>query len=734
MFKRRKKLKITLLSISAIILILMLIAPTLIKNYAINNSKELMGRQIDIGKLKYNYFTSTVKAYDFKMFEENGSDYFTTFDTLILNLEPLKLIKDKIEIEQFYIKGLMVKTIMKDEAFNFDDLIAFHNTPADSLVENSSSTESFKYSISNIELKDANIYFDNQDVNKETHLNDFSFAIPFIGWDQTEKSSADVKFNFKNGGYFESLLNINPVSGEYDAQITIENLYLNPFYEYVLEYADINDFDGNLNAQIKIHGNTNEAMKSIVSGHAEVDEFVMTDKNDKTFLSAKKITSDLNAIDYYNSNYQIGLLEFTDPYIFFQLDSVSNNYFRIFKLEDYFDESDTEQTGMTQTSDTLNDSDIAYGFDKLIVKGGVMDYTDNLTGNLFNYHLSEITIDSDSISSNSNWINIYSDMLLNERGTLNAKLGINPMDYDNLNLDIVIENFLLSDINIYASYYTGHNILLGDFYYYSKSKISNGDIISENQLLVKNVSVENKKNGIFTLPLKFALFLLKDKNGDVNLDVPVRGDMNDPEINIGKLVWTTIKNKITGAASDPISSLATIVDVDPADYRELVFEYTDTIPNENHYLKLDKLLEMETQKEGLKVKLEHHVDPKLQQEAIALATLGQQYLKAENKDYLEDEKGFKAYLQKETKNDTISINSAALILVDEPTLSGLSKNYNDALIRTINSYLKSKKPNTNIVAVITDPQEPDNKESQNTLKINFDMLTVMADDPENANK
>ena len=104
MFKTKKKLKITLLSLFAIVLIVMLIGPTLIKNYAIKNSKELMGRQIDIGKLKYNYFTSTVKAYDFKMFEENGSDYFTTFDTLILNLEPLKLIKDKIEIEQFYIK------------------------------------------------------------------------------------------------------------------------------------------------------------------------------------------------------------------------------------------------------------------------------------------------------------------------------------------------------------------------------------------------------------------------------------------------------------------------------------------------------------------------------------------------------------------------------------------------------------------------------------------------------
>ena len=79
-------------------------------------------------------------------------------------------------------------------------------------------------------------------------------------------------------------------------------------------------------------------------------------------------------------------------------------------------------------------------------------------------------MNSDSIFSNSKWVNVYSDMLLNNRGTLNAKLGLNPSDYTNLNLDMTIEKFLLSDINIYSNYYTGHSILEGDFYYYAQSK------------------------------------------------------------------------------------------------------------------------------------------------------------------------------------------------------------------------------------------------------------------------
>ena len=60
-----------LLSLVLAIVVGLYFLPTFVKNYIVNNSKELAGRQLDIGKFKYNYFTSTVNIYDFKMFEKN---------------------------------------------------------------------------------------------------------------------------------------------------------------------------------------------------------------------------------------------------------------------------------------------------------------------------------------------------------------------------------------------------------------------------------------------------------------------------------------------------------------------------------------------------------------------------------------------------------------------------------------------------------------------------------------
>jgi hypothetical protein len=724
MFKTKKKLKIALISITSITIIIMLVAPTLIKNYIINNSTELAGRKIDISSLQYNYFTSTVKVYDFKMFEENGTDHFTTFDTLVIDLEPLKLIQDKIEIEHIYLRGLMVKTITKESSFNFDDLIAFHNTQDTVGIKKEEAP--LKFSISNIELKDANIYFDDQNVGKETQINDFSFAIPYVGWNQQEKSKADVTFNFKNGGYFQTKLNINPIDGAFDAQVMISDLSLNTFYEYAAAYTDINDFDGVLNSQIEIKGNTNDAVKSIVSGHVEIDDFRMTDTNNKLFLGAKKISTDLETIDYYNSSYSIKTLDISESYTFFQLDSTSNNFFRIFKIEEEqvtsIDSSKQSLIATFSETPSAELPDINYTIGNLSVNNGVIDYTDNLTGQPFKYNLSQVKINSDSISNTSKWLDIYATMLLNERGTLKADLGINPDNYYNSTLDISVENFLLPDLNIYTNYYMGHSLLNGDMYYISKSKISDGQIQSENKLLVKNASLENTKKGLYSLPLKFAFFLLTDKNGDVKLDIPVRGDLNDPQVNVGKIVWQTFKNVIGKTVAAPVNFLVGIVGGDPKELEEMEFRFNDTIPSEKQYRQLNKLLDLEQKKEELKITMTYYVDKTLQMEAIAAETIGQQFNEATSKDYLKNDTDYNAYLVNKTGKDSLSTVDMIKELSKSFPMDSLATVKSKKLIKTVADYLKMEYPATIINVLIARYEAPENAGAYPKFLITYGLL------------
>jgi hypothetical protein len=707
-----------LIGVFLVIILFLFFLPNIIKNYAVNNSKELIGRKIDIGKLKYNYFSSTVKVYDFKMFESNDKDEFTTLDTLIVNLEPLQLFKAKIEIEELYMRGLMAKIIMKDSTFNFDDLVTFYSRPEDSL--NTDVSETYKFSISNIELKKSNFYFDDKNVDKETHIKDFSFMIPHIGWNQKEKSNADLKFNFENGGYFQSALNINPIDGEFDALVTIKDLYLNPFYEYISEYAEINDFKGRLNSQIKIKGNTNEAIKSILSGSVSVNDFEMVDSNGKTFLSAEQMNTELESIDYFNNNYELASLTVEGSYTFFQLDSISNNFFQIFKLDDPKDENISEITSDTITSKAAQF--INYKINKLMLSNGVLDYTDNLTGKPFNYNLSNIKIDSDSITNKSKWIDLYATMLLNKRGSLKSELGIDPNNYLNSTINIAVENFLLQDLNIYTDYYMGHRILKGDMYYFSKSKLTNGQIVSENKLIVKNASLENSKGGLYDLPLKFAFFLLTDKNGDVELDIPVKGNLNDPSTDLGPIIWKTFKNVIGKTVAAPINFLVGLVGGDPKELEELNFTYTDSILSPKHERQLSKLLDLERKKDSLKITMTYYVDSTLISEAIAAEFIGNQFNKDTGDDYLKNETNFKNYIFKKIGNDSLSITSAIRQITESKLIDSLTRIRKEIVIKKATNYLKQEYPITNIEIKQGKSEAPENSGSYPKFLITYGLL------------
>lgn len=613
-----------LLVFLGLVILLLVFLPVLARNYVIKNSKELIGRQVDIDKVRINYFTSTLKVFDLKMYEADDEKVFFSFDTLIINTEPYRYISNIISLDQFYLQGLDVNIVKQDSTFNFDDLVAFHSAPDTTSADTTEEEEIFKYMLSNLEMKDGAFHFYNADVNDTTTIEDLDLLLPYIEWDQENDSDADFELSFAEGGKLRSDFSYHPKTKDFEAKITIEDLKLSPFYRYAVQYAEINALEGTINTMLDFKGNSDNPEQTLISGNLELLDFLMTDRSDTKFLGSDLVSCKLNEINTSEDSYKIGELSIDNPYIKFELDSVSNNIFRIFKLEsdregqpadsisneelaaDSDQEVETEDT--TTVKESPGGSDLYYAVEKFKVNKGVLDYTDNLTGEPFEYHLSDILIDTDSIYSDSEWIDLLAEMLLNERGTLEAELGFNPQDMKNLKLDIAVEEFVLSDLNIYANHYTGHSILRGDMFYFSDSEVTKGKIESENNLLIKDVSVENTESGIMSIPLKLAVFILKDKNGDIELNVPVRGDLNNPTVDVWDLVWTTLKKRIFDATENPAPSLARLVDAEAKDLETVMLNYPDTLLTGEMKRQLDLMLELEEKKEGLSIQMNYLFD------------------------------------------------------------------------------------------------------------------------------
>jgi len=563
-----------------------------------------------------------------------------------------------------------------------------------------------EYLLENLVLKDAAFQLYDADVDHTTEIKHFSLFVPVIAWDQAAESDADIEFNLGEQTRVKAVSHVHPGTGDFRSTIEVDNLQLNSFYEYALEYAEINSLEGTVNATIKLEGNMDAPIETRVSGDLEALQPRMTDQENVTFLSSEKVLCTLGEINYAKNSYIIDDLLFEQPYIKFELDSVSNNLFRIFKY-------DAEGTDSTETAAADEDA-LYYALNHVEVNRGRMDYTDNLTGQPFNYALSEIEIDTDSIFSDSEWVDVLSTMVLNDRGTLKAEIGYNPLDPMYATVDIAIEDFVLSDLNIYSGYYTGHSILTGDMFYFSDTEITGGQLESENHLLIKNVDVENIKGGIFAIPLKLAVWLLKDKNGDIELDIPVRGNMDDPEVDAWALVGNTLKKKIFDTTDNPVVPLARYIGAEPDDLKSIAVQYPDTILTEEQTRRLDLILDLERQKAGLKVEVNFvGID--------SLKTL----VAAARQDASEKSgtgsmpETFDTPIQGQLRPDSLNAGGVAPQISTTPEVDSLATDYMNAMISSVSTYLKKNQPDTRIIVQKAKVSDRDNLDAAPQFKMQY---------------
>src|SRR4029079_3703819 len=58
------------------------------------------------------------------------------------------------------------------------------------------------------------------------------------------------------------------------------------------------------------------------------------------------------------------------------------------------------------------------------------------------------------------------------------------------------------------------------------------------------------------LPLKLAVALLKDRNGVINIDLPMTGSLDDPQFRLGPLIWKAFVGLLGKIAPSPFTLLA----------------------------------------------------------------------------------------------------------------------------------------------------------------------------------
>lgn len=131
-----------------------------------------------------------------------------------------------------------------------------------------------------------------------------------------------------------------------------------------------------------------------------------------------------------------------------------------------------------------------------------------------------------------------------------------------------------------------------------------------------------------SLPVKLAVAILKDRKGRIDIDLPIRGDLKDPDFKYGKVVLSTLLNLLTKIVASPFALMGKLIPGGGAeeDLQFIGFHPGSAMVPDGELKKLEVLAKGLEERPGLRLEISGTVDPSQDRPALGLQKLKAQLL------------------------------------------------------------------------------------------------------------
>lgn len=194
---------------------------------------------------------------------------------------------------------------------------------------------------------------------------------------------------------------------------------------------------------------------------------------------------------------------------------------------------------------------------------GRADFADRFIKPNYSTRLSELTGRLGAFSRTASGGDRQASLNLRGRaeGTATIELegGVDPVS-PQLSFDVRgrMRDLELSPLSPYAVKYAGHGIERGKLSADLEYKLNpDGRLEANNRLVLQQLVFGDPVEGAPTsLPVRLAVALLADRNGVIDIELPISGSLSDPQFSVGALLWRVIGNVVVKAISAPFTLLA----------------------------------------------------------------------------------------------------------------------------------------------------------------------------------
>jgi hypothetical protein len=115
----------------------------------------------------------------------------------------------------------------------------------------------------------------------------------------------------------------------------------------------------------------------------------------------------------------------------------------------------------------------------------------------------------------------------------------------------------LTVVNPYAGHFVGYRIDKGKLSVDVHYQVEQRKLTAAQHFVVDQLELGERVESpdAIHVPLKIAVALLRDRNGVIDLDLPMNGSLDDPQFRVGPIIWKMFVNLLTKVATAPFALL-----------------------------------------------------------------------------------------------------------------------------------------------------------------------------------
>jgi len=377
------------------------------------------------------------------------------------------------------------------------------------------------------------------------------------------------------------------VSLAFDASdIQVRNLQ--PYFEDKVTLAN-SEGNVSLNGQLKVSKGKNQEISAQFKGSGGITDFDSFDPQaSEEFLKWKRLH--FEGIDYDSGRFAFRIKEvvwqdFYNKIIVF--DNASVNLKAVMKS------SAGQAKGAPKAAEPEKAPEktrnLLVEIDSVKLDNGTIEFLDrNITPD-YTSSFSELTGTITGLSSKGDVMaEVDISGKLDQHAPLRITGKVNPLRNE-FYADMVLDfnDVELSPTSPYTGKFIGYTVAKGKLSLNLQYLVEGKNITGKNKAFLDQFTLGDTVDSpdAMNLPINLAIALLKNRRGEITLNVPVQGNLDDPEFSIGGVVFKAIVNLVAKAATSPFALLGAFIpegeDLQYVDFTpgntEIAAEYTDNL-------------------------------------------------------------------------------------------------------------------------------------------------------------